>query len=114
MSEIIDIQAPPEKVVNAMNQMTAAAQRFDGAVGGLGRREFHDPFLKGERAVSRASANMVTGLVNATSVSDALASSLLQVEKGGRLGLGLAVGVAIGVAAFEALSKAIQHSHEVH
>jgi len=114
MSEIIDIQAPPEKVVNAMNQMTAAAQRFGGAVDGLAKKEFHDPWLKGDRAVKRASASMVTGLIQATSVSDALANSLLQVEKGGRLGLGLAVGVAIGVAAYEALSKAIEKSKEVH
>jgi hypothetical protein len=96
-SQVFDV------ISRLQSQLANLENRFNRSGGGGDK--FGESFLRSERIVSRSSANMVTGLLQANNAADALANALLQIEHSTKLGLGLAVGAAVGIALFETFSK---------
>ncbi len=72
-----------------------------------------ESFIRGDRAVRVASANIVQGLATATSAADATLFTMQSLERVFRIPIGATILAAGGIALIEVISKALDKSREL-
>lgn len=113
MADVLEYTANAGNVFDIQNRIISNQERMGGVFTRTGASGDHigAGFLRSERAVSRASGNLVANLLQVNSASDAVAVTLQSIERSTHLGLGLAIGIGVATKAYEVLNAQIQKTH---
>jgi hypothetical protein len=98
----VTITADASQYFDVLSRAGAAANRFAQTGDKIGAG-----FLRGDRVVRTATANITQGLLTANSAADAALITFQSLERVFRIPIGALVGVAAGVAAFAAVKREI-------
>jgi hypothetical protein len=110
MGDVLEYTANAGNVFDIQNRIIANQERMGGSfVKSASHTEAS--WLRSDRAVGRASANLVGNLLQVNSASDAAAVALQSIERGTHFGLAAAIGIGVAVKAYEILSKQIEATH---